>query len=184
MILKLIIIFMLLPIGMAILLGIYYRYTNMEVKGMATVDRLLKERLKDLIFNYNFEEAKDILNVLNEKKQVEIVTTIAFDTGNILIYTFLSYLILEYNTSFRHSLAAGIMSSALCYIEGAYETAFYHARKASELSPNDVELKEFLLFFHVIPEKLLSKEEAIKIATEILETKKNSKAAKGILKEI
>lgn len=145
---------------------------------------MIKERLQQLIFNYNFEEAKELFNELNEKKQDEILSLIAFDTGNILVYTFIGYLIFENNTAFRHSLAAAIMSSEFCWIEGAYETAFFHARKACELSPNDVGFKEFLLFFHVIPERLLTKEEAIKIATEVLVTKKNSKAAKGIINEV
>jgi len=147
-------------------------------------EKMIKERLQGLIFNYNFKEAKEIFNELNEEKQDESLLLIANETESILIYTFICYLIAENNTALIHHLASVIMSTALCYIEGAYQTAFYHAKKAIELSPTDVELKEFLLFFYEIPEKLLTKEEAIKIATEILVTKKTSKVAKEIIKKV
>lgn len=100
-----------------------------------------------------------------------------------LVYAFLCYVLYDTNTAYLHNLTSVIMSTALCHIQGAYQTAFFHAKKAIELAPNDLNFKEFLLFFYVIPEKLLSHDEAMIIAKEIL-MKRDSKPARQILNEV
>ncbi|QSO46734.1 tetratricopeptide repeat protein [Alicyclobacillus mengziensis] len=57
----------------------------------------------------------------------------------------------------------------------------FHTRRAIELSPDDVSLKEHLLLFHDIPEKLVTTEEARKIAEEIISVAPDSPTAKSIL---
>jgi hypothetical protein len=108
---------------------------------------MIKEEMKKAIFNYEFEEAKKIFFKVNVQEQDEILSLIAYDNDSILMYTFLCYLISEKNTSYMHHLTSLIMSTALCHIQGAYQCAYYHARKALELSPENVDLKEYLLFF-------------------------------------
>ncbi|TDY04388.1 UNVERIFIED_CONTAM: hypothetical protein BJ099_10823 [Lysinibacillus xylanilyticus] len=51
---------------------------------------------------------------------------------------------------------------------GSLNKAFYHARKAVELDEEDIELKEYLLFFYEKPDKLLSNQEAKTLAEEII----------------
>ncbi|MBN2910566.1 hypothetical protein JQC72_13750 [Polycladomyces sp. WAk] len=48
----------------------------------------------------------------------------------------------------------------------------------------DVSVKEFLLLFHEIPEKLISEDEAKKIAMEVLKEKPDSIPALRILWEV
>ncbi|MFJ8261013.1 hypothetical protein ACIQ4I_03495 [Rummeliibacillus sp. NPDC094406] len=60
----------------------------------------------------------------------------------------------------------------LCHIEGAYQSAFYHAKKAIEIDENDVSLYEYLLFFNIIPDALLTNQEAKNIECKINELKK------------
>ncbi|BBW96444.1 hypothetical protein ACPVTF_08110 [Geobacillus icigianus] len=101
-----------------------------------------------------------------------------FMLANLLIY---SYLINNNETAYYHYLASELLSTAFCHLPDAYASALYHAKRAVELSPEDVSLKEHLLLFHDIPEKLISKEEAKAIAQEILKIMPNSEAAKNVL---
>jgi len=57
-------------------------------------------------------------------------------------------------------------------------------RKAITLGPDDSALKEFLLFFHEIPDRLVDDTEAIAIAKLILKEKPDSKCAQDILKRL
>lgn len=70
----------------------------------------------------------------------------------------------------------------LNHLEGAYQAAFFHAKKAVGLSPNDISYKEYLLLFYEIPEQLLTKEEATDIAKEILEEDPENKVSLFVLK--
>ncbi|WP_278343214.1 hypothetical protein [Parageobacillus thermoglucosidasius] len=67
----------------------------------------------------------------------------------------------------------------MCHLPDAYASALYHAKRAVELSPEDVSLKEHLLLFYEIPEKLISKEEAKAIAQEILKIITDNKMGKS-----
>lgn len=143
---------------------------------------MIKQDLEKLIFNYEFDKAKILFSKLDEKKQIDTLCLIGYESDNILVYTFICYLLQENNTAKMHSLAAEILRFSLCDVNGAYQAAFYHTKKAIELSPNDINLKEYLLFFYEIPEKLLSKEEAIKIANEVLSINKKSQPAMNVIK--
>ncbi|KQU21835.1 hypothetical protein ASG65_21265 [Bacillus sp. Leaf13] len=72
---------------------------------------------------------------------------------------------------------------ALNHLEGDYQTSFHHAKKAEELSPNDMSYKEYLFFFHAIPDKLLGNEEALEIANEILKNELNNKVSLTVIRE-
>ncbi|CCF14315.1 hypothetical protein BLGI_2241 [Brevibacillus laterosporus GI-9] len=65
-------------------------------------------------------------------------------------------------------LASSLLSHLLRHIDGAYKSALFHSRRALELSPNIISLKENLLFFHTVPDRLICKEEAILLAKEVL----------------
>lgn len=112
----------------------------------------------------------------------DLLHELAYDSGDLICYTFVNFLIYSQGESSNlHHLASSLLSHPLCYIEGAYKSALLHSRRASELSPEDVGLKEYLLFFHIIPDELVSREEAIAIANMVLQTEPSSEVAKDIL---
>ena len=106
---------------------------------------------------------------------------LVFDHKSLIWYSLICMLLIKKETAELHWIAAFVLSYPLCHLPGAYASALYHTRKAIQLDPNDIELKEFLLLFYEIPDQLVGKEEAIKIANEILEVKPSSSAAKGVL---
>lgn len=79
-------------------------------------------------------------------------------------------------------LAIDIMLHPLCYVEGAYSVALYHARELLEVT-RSVKNLERILFFYDIPEKLINQEEAESIAEEILRMEPNNEVARRVKEE-
>lgn len=142
---------------------------------------LMNQEVKNLILAGEFKKAYDQMVPFNLNELSDFLIIAAFDFGSITFYGFVNYLILLNESAALHELAATIMAQPLCYIEGAYALAFFHAQKLLELEPDDIKNKEFLLFFHIIPDKVLGKEEAIEIAKDILKVESDNKAAREIV---
>jgi hypothetical protein len=141
----------------------------------------LKEQIKELLIKNDFDGLKNLLTENDIDSWSEDLVDVVYDTKNLLAYTFVCMTLMKKESSRLHCLAAALLSHSLCYINGAYASALYHVRKAIELDPNDVGLKESLLFFHVIPDQLLSRDEAVQIALEVLKNDHQSIAARDII---
>lgn len=137
--------------------------------------------LENLILAGKFTEAKRIIRSLSFLKLRDILLNIGFSSGSMTVYAFVCCMLIEEENRELHYLASLILSQAINHLEGAYSVALYHARRAVELRPDDVELKEYLLFFYEIPEGLITKEEATNISKEILKIKPTSKVASKVL---
>ena len=72
-----------------------------------------------------------------------------------------------------------MMLNPLCFVEGAYSAALFHARELLAMEKS-VENLERVLFFYNIPEKLIEEEEAILISREILKLEPDNKIALNI----
>jgi len=141
-------------------------------------------KFNDAILRGDFVKAKELASQMNMDTLRDTLFLLAYEGGSIAPYGFVNYLLLEEETSEIHYITSYLLSMALNHLEGAYQIAFHHAKKAAELLPNDMSYKEYLLFFHTIPERLLRKDEAVKIANIILENEPNNKAALLVIKEI
>ncbi|MCA1032527.1 hypothetical protein LCL95_16060 [Bacillus timonensis] len=142
----------------------------------------MKEKVKQLIMSGDFKEAKVLIEKESGDFLKQIILELGFDEESIGAYSFVFHLITINETSDFHYLASELLSTALCHLPDAYSIALYHARRAIELNPKDVSLKEYLLLFHDIPEQLISKEEAKEIARDIVNIMPNSTVAQNILK--
>ena len=71
----------------------------------------------------------------------------------------------------------------MCWLEGGYDLAFYHACKLLELEPT-ADNKEYLLFFYNLPERLLPEEKAYTFSKEILSEKPDSIAANDVFSRL
>jgi tetratricopeptide (TPR) repeat protein len=141
----------------------------------------MKNTFESMITLGDFQEAKKIFLQMNSSETRDSLLKIGYDTESIAPYSFLCGLLIESESSELHYMASELLSNPLCFLAGAYNAALYHARRAAELSPNDISYKEYILLFYNIPEKLIPKEEAICIATEILSVNPNSIVAKDVL---
>jgi hypothetical protein len=77
-----------------------------------------------------------------------------------------------------HGHASVLLVTALCWMSGAYALAYYHACRVVELNPNDADSLEFCLFFAEGPHAVLNVEDAMLIASKVLEMKPESEIAK------
>lgn len=122
----------------------------------------------DAIHSGKYHQAKSIIGNMSPKDLSQFLVSLSFDTGSINIYTFVCFLLLECESTALHYCAAGILSHGLCMTEGAYSAALFHARRAAELSPDNLSSQVELLFFFGMPDQIMSATEAKKIAQKIL----------------
>ena len=129
-----------------------------------------KQHIIDLIYQLDFENAAKHLFQLSKEEQISLMVCEAADTDSIIILGFLSYILSIQNTAFYHQVISEALIQ-MCWLEGGYNLAFYHACKLLE-------------FFNTIPEKLLSEEKAYTLSKEIIAEKPDSIAANGIFSRL
>ncbi|MFB7157394.1 hypothetical protein [Lysinibacillus sp. NPDC056232] len=138
----------------------------------------MKIRLENCILSLKFIEAKALVDGLTKDEFEDYILELCYKSESIIYYSFVLDLLKCRETAFLHYIASIILSHPLCHLEGAYQAAFYHAKKAIDWDGDDVELKEFLLFFNAIPDKLLNDQEAKILAEKVLKIKPDSEVAK------
>ena len=137
--------------------------------------------ITEALLKNDFLKLEDLLNKSSLKETEKCLVSIAFDLGSIVIYSAICMMLMKKETAGLHYLAAEIISQPLCHFEGAYAAALYHVRKAIELDPKDKGLKEVLIFLHKVPDQVVSKEEAILVAKQLLEEDPDNKCAQDLL---
>ena len=132
----------------------------------------MEEQIKLLIEQGEFAEAKKLVLQTEENAMDGMFFNMGNDDENINLYTFFVASLLEEQESVKnHVDAATWLTWGLHFIEGAYETAFYHVQRALELDPENTKLMSMLLFICHSPtkERLLTKDETASLALKILE---------------
>lgn len=134
-----------------------------------------RDELRETILKGEFDQinTEDFMEMENKE---DFILAIGFDDDHIAVYAFICYLINKQETAELHDLASSLMFLCFNYMNGGYEVALYHAKRAYALEPS-VAHKQVFLAFYEIPETLVSAEYAKKITEEILnEDPKNEEA--------
>lgn len=142
------------------------------------------EELKKYILDGEFEVCKKICNNITYQQLEDNIMLIALETDNISTYFFILHMLFEKESAELHSLASSLLSGVFTYIPGVYYNAYSHMLKAVQLSPNNYEYMEGLLLFYHIPDKIIDKNTALRIANEILNINPKSESAKSIIVDI
>lgn len=114
-----------------------------------------------------YMEIEEICKEMDTLELRDIFINIAFETESINVYGFIAYMIRKQKNVEWLKLAVDIMLNPLCFIEGAYSIALFHARELLSIDRNAENL-ERILFFYNIPERLIDEGEARCIAEELL----------------
>lgn len=114
-----------------------------------------------------YAEVEEICKKMNVFDLRDMFMNIAYETESINVYGFITYMMRGQEKREWIKLAIDILLNPLCFIEGAYSLALFHARELLYID-RDVENLERILFFYSIPEKLVEHAEAYRIAEEIL----------------
>lgn len=138
------------------------------------------ENLKINLLQGKYKEVEKMCENMDMSSIRDVIMTVAYDTENICIYSFIRYMIEKTGKASWTELAIDVMLNPLCFMEGAYSVALFHVRELL-LIKKTIENLEKVLFFYNIPEKLVDKEEAQYIAQEILKIEPNNKVALEVL---
>ncbi len=125
-------------------------------------------------------DIEEICMEMNASKFRDILMNIAYETEGINVYGFIAHMTRKQENVEWLKLAVDIMLNPLCFIEGAYSIALFHARELLSIDRN-VENLERILFFYNIPERLIDEDEARCIAEEILAIEADNKVAFEII---
>lgn len=134
----------------------------------------MKEYLYGCITESEFEKAEEFCRKLSVVELSGILDELAWEKEDVSVYLFIEYLLLKNECADYHRIAADLLQGALCFLSGANWVAYRHCRRALELEPENYRNKESLLSFYDIPDQILSMEEALKIAEEVLREKPDS----------
>lgn len=145
----------------------------------------MEEEIRANLIIGNFSKVDELLKdiELTELKTF-FIERLCYKNRDLSLYTYINYRINKATKSelFElHIIACDILIIYFTYVEGAYSCGLYHAKKAVQLKPDNTEALELLLTFYGLPEQLMNKEEAKKIAKKLLKINENSILAKSIL---
>lgn len=141
----------------------------------------MDKKIKKLILDGNFDEAQKNIKSFDIELIRELLIELCYETENIIVYSFLYNMLCKNESAAVHYIASELLSMPLCHVEGAYNSALFHGRRAIELDPHNISYKEYILLFYNLPEQLISEYEAKKFAQEVIEKMPNSKVALDIL---
>ena len=86
-------------------------------------------KMKELIFAGLYYDAEKILLELDKNEQRDAIMKLAYETESVSIYSFLRYMSERDRSQFWLELIIDVMINPLCFIEGAYSIALFHARE-------------------------------------------------------
>lgn len=139
----------------------------------------MMEEFKNNLLQGKYKAAEGICKNMDANSIRDMIMTVAYDTESICVYCFIQYMIERTGEASWIELAIDTMLNPLCFIEGAYSVALFHARELLLIEAN-VKNLERILFFYNIPEKLVDKEEAKYISKEILKKEPDNDIALGV----
>lgn len=143
---------------------------------------MIKKQLQELILQNKFSNASKLVTGATSTEELEgILLEIAYDTESLLVYEFVNFLIEQKESVELHSIAASLLNNPLCFIDGAYAKGLNHVRRAMDFVPMDVSLKELILFYSLVPDEIVTREEAREYAMQILQIDPNNKVALDFL---
>jgi len=127
----------------------------------------LEYRLRKYIAEMDFEKAAKLFLELTEKERFDMILSVGFETFNLTIYAFMNYLIQHHESSEIHDLTSSLMLHPLCHLEGACVIALFHAKKAVELDPDNIDLYISLLMFEKHPDVWFAQSEVEEVYRRI-----------------
>lgn len=140
--------------------------------------------IMDLILMGEFEAVNNKIVSWDQQEIENFLVPFACKSPNIAIYGFIVNNLIRKEISFWHSMAAVLFLAPLCHFEGAYSLGLYHTRRAMALDTSDIGAKQLLLSYYNSPSPMVTKDEAVQIAQEILSLDPDNKYALSIIEEL
>ncbi len=103
-----------------------------------------KNDFSSLLYYGKFEEARELVKDLTADQLFEVLWQINQKEQTITVYGYVVSLLLDNETAALHHLASRVLIELLNSIKGADVSAYWHAKRAVELDPENAEYKQWL----------------------------------------
>ncbi|OFU81321.1 hypothetical protein HMPREF3110_00105 [Staphylococcus sp. HMSC10C03] len=144
----------------------------------------MKDLIKRHVLNGEFESVKRLMSESDFMEFEEHYISSAHEAESVMFYTCILDMIKDGETAEMHDLAFLLLVYPLSDLEGALDSAYYHAEASIKLTEGK-EVKSLLqmLLLHAIPEPVISDKKAFDISKQILKLDPNNNVARNILKQ-
>ncbi|WP_053031851.1 hypothetical protein [Staphylococcus haemolyticus] len=144
----------------------------------------MQNSIKEYVLSGEFEQVRQLMAKADFLDFEEAYISCAHENESMMFYTCILDMIKFEETSELHDLAFLLLVYPLSEIEGALDSAYYHAQASIQLT-NGKEIKSLLqmLLLHAIPEPVITDSEAFKVAKQILKLDPGNHVARNALKE-
>ncbi|RIN80504.1 hypothetical protein [Staphylococcus simulans] len=144
----------------------------------------MKDLIKRHVLNGEFESVKRLMSESDFMEFEEHYISSAHEAESVMFYTCILDMIKDGETAEMHDLAFLLLVYPLSDLEGALDSAYYHAEASIKLTEGK-EVKSLLqmLLLHAIPEPVISDKKAFDISKQILKLDSNNNVARNILKQ-
>lgn len=142
--------------------------------------------LSKLVLAGDFEKANILERKLSSEEVHSYIMSGAMASESVMFYLYYLNKLIKRESAEDHYKASLILSQALNHLEGSYDQALYHAKRAIQLDEYNMGYKEYYLLFYKQPDLILSapEEDFIKCCDDLLEFNNNHTTAKIIKEEL
>ena len=144
----------------------------------------MQDLIKKHVLSGQFESVRRLMSETDFMEFEEAYISSAHEVESIMFYTCILDMMKHEETPEMHDLAFLLLVYPLSDLEGALDSAYYHAESSINLSDGK-EVKSLLqmLLLHAVPEPVISDKEAFDISRKILKIDPNNSVARNVLKE-
>ncbi|WP_414051013.1 hypothetical protein [Macrococcus animalis] len=144
----------------------------------------LQEKIEYYVLSGDFESAKALMQATDFMLFEEAFVSACHDSESVMYYTFILECMKETETVELHDLAFLLLVYPLSEVNGAFNSAYYHALRSVDMTDR-LEVKSLLqlLFLYAVPEPVITDKEAFDTAKQILKIDSKNHVARNILKQ-
>ncbi len=148
------------------------------------MDGLKMRYLWQNLLEKGFFEELYLETINNSENELDaFLSTYAREKEDICTYVFALFLINRSKDAKYHSLARMLLNTFFFYLPGAYFAAYSHLLAEIALSPNNITLMEYQLFYYDLPDCVVEPAEANQVSQRILKQDPSNKIAKEVFLE-
>ena len=144
----------------------------------------MKELIQKHVLNGEFESVYRLMSQTDFMEFEEAYISSAHEVESIMFYTCILDMMKTEETAEMHDLAFLLLVYPLSELQGALDSAYYHAESSIKLTDGK-EVKSLLqmLLLHAVPEPVISDKKALEISRQILKLDPTKSVARNVLKE-
>ena len=144
----------------------------------------MKDLIQKHVLNGEFESVKRLMSQTDFMEFEEAYISSAHEVESVMFYTCILDMMKVEETAEMHDLAFLLLVYPLSELQGALDSAYYHAESSIKLTDSK-EVKSLLqmLLLHAVPEPVISDKKAFDVSRQILKLVPSNSVARNALKE-